>query len=106
MKSVLLAILTLSSLQALASDDNLWSTTAPFVLSSAFSTSMTHSRECGSWSCNDKIIVAAKDDAANFIASGGAVRGLNFQTALEYIRTSQPEMRASDQELAEAIINF
>ena len=51
-----------------------------------------------------KIVVAAKDDASSFIASGGTIRGAYLEAALQQIRREHPGLQASDQELAGAIL--
>ena len=53
---------------------------------------------------DDKIVVAAKDDASSFIASGGTIRGAYLEAALQQIRREHPGLLASDQELAAAIL--
>lgn len=52
-----------------------------------------------------KVVVAARDDAASFVASNGAIRGAQLEAALGAIRDRLPEARdASDLALAEAIL--
>ncbi|AUG05157.1 DUF2388 domain-containing protein [Pseudomonas sp. S09G 359] len=51
-----------------------------------------------------KVIVAARDDAATFIATGGEWRGARLESALDYLRRTQPKLNASDLELAQAIL--
>lgn len=52
-----------------------------------------------------KVVVAARDDAASFVASEGAIRGAQLEAALGAIREKLPEARqASDLALAEAIL--
>ena len=51
-----------------------------------------------------KLVLAAQDDAAAFIASGGQLRGSQLESALRYVRHSQPKLSASDFELAQAIL--
>lgn len=52
-----------------------------------------------------KVVVAARDDAASFVASDGAIRGAQLEAALGAIRERLPEARdASDRALAEAIL--
>ncbi|MET1079424.1 MAG: DUF2388 domain-containing protein [Pseudomonas sp.] len=54
-----------------------------------------------------KIVRAARDDAASFVASQGAIRGVQLEAALGAIRARVPEARdASDQVLAEAILSL
>jgi uncharacterized protein (TIGR02448 family) len=51
-----------------------------------------------------KVILAAQDDAAAFIATDGQWRGVRLESALGYLRHSQPKLNASDLELAQAIL--
>ncbi|HUE92470.1 DUF2388 domain-containing protein [Pseudomonas sp.] len=54
---------------------------------------------------DSKIVLAARDDAASFVASQGAIRGVQLEAALGAIRSSVPEAQgASDLVLAEAIL--
>ncbi|TWC48472.1 uncharacterized protein (TIGR02448 family) [Pseudomonas sp. SJZ080] len=51
-----------------------------------------------------KLLLAARDDAASFIASDGQLRGAELESALVYLRRAQPKLHASDLELAQAIL--
>jgi len=52
-----------------------------------------------------KVVIEARDDAASFVASEGAIRGAQLEAALGAIRERLPETReASDLALAEAIL--
>jgi uncharacterized protein (TIGR02448 family) len=51
-----------------------------------------------------KLLLAAQDDAAAFIASDGQLRGARLESALNYLRRTQPKLHASDLELAQAIL--
>lgn len=52
-----------------------------------------------------KLIREARDDAASFVASEGAIRGVQLEAAMKVVRERVPEARdASDQQLAEAIL--
>ncbi|CRM09305.1 MULTISPECIES: DUF2388 domain-containing protein [Pseudomonas] len=51
-----------------------------------------------------KVIMAAQDDAAAFIATDGQWRGAQLESALDYLRRNQPKLNASDLELAQAIL--
>lgn len=52
-----------------------------------------------------KVVRAARDDAASFVASAGEIRGAELEAAFVTLRERLPEARgASDQELAEAIL--
>ncbi|MDI3275767.1 DUF2388 domain-containing protein, partial [Pseudomonas sp. AL03] len=51
-----------------------------------------------------KLLLAAHDDAAAFIASNGQLRGAQLESALIYLRRTQSKLHASDLELAQAIL--
>lgn len=51
-----------------------------------------------------KLLIAARDDAAAFIASDGQLRGAQLESALRYLRQVQPKLHVSDLELAQAIL--
>lgn len=52
-----------------------------------------------------KVIRAARDDAASFVATDGAIRGAQLEAALATLRERVPQARdAGDQALAEAIL--
>ena len=52
-----------------------------------------------------KVVLAARDDAASFVASQGDIRGARLEAAFATLREQLPEARhASDQQLAEAIL--
>lgn len=53
---------------------------------------------------DDKIVRAARDDAASFVGSAGEIRGARLEGALNHIRQQQPTLQASDTQLAEAIL--
>ena len=54
---------------------------------------------------DDKVIRAARDDAASFVASNGAIRGAQLEAAFVAVRAQYPAARnVSDQELAAAIL--
>ncbi|NER59865.1 DUF2388 domain-containing protein, partial [Pseudomonas sp. MAFF212428] len=48
-----------------------------------------------------KLLLAAQDDAAAFVASAGALRGAHLEAALVRLRHGSPELHASDLELAQ-----
>lgn len=54
---------------------------------------------------DDKVIRAARDDAASFVATNGAIRGAQLEAALLQIRAHAPQLQASDAQLAEAILS-
>ncbi|SDU01823.1 DUF2388 domain-containing protein [Geopseudomonas guangdongensis] len=52
-----------------------------------------------------KVVQAARDDAASFVASDGAIRGAQLEAALRVLRERLPEAhQASDAELAQALL--
>lgn len=53
---------------------------------------------------DNKVILAAQDDAAIFVASHGRIRGARLEAALHSLRHSQAKLHASDLELAQAIL--
>lgn len=53
---------------------------------------------------SNKVILDARDDAASFVGSNGQIRGAYLESALSHIREQQPELTASDMQLAEAIL--
>lgn len=52
----------------------------------------------------NKLLGAARDDAASFVATDGRVRGARLEQALRWLRKQHPELAANDRELAEAIL--
>jgi uncharacterized protein (TIGR02448 family) len=55
---------------------------------------------------DDKIVLAARDDAASFVASEGAIRGVKLESALDHIRHQAPQLNATDAQLAQAILTI
>lgn len=56
---------------------------------------------------DSKMLLAARDDAASFVATGGAIRGVQLEASLEMIRSRVPDVQgASDMQLAEAILSL
>lgn len=53
---------------------------------------------------DDKLVLVARDDAASFVASQGALRGAQLEAALQHIRQVAPQLNASDAQLAQAIL--
>jgi len=53
---------------------------------------------------DNKIVRAARDDAASFVASNGQIRGVKLESAFDTIRRQAPQLQASDAELAQAIL--
>ncbi|RRV08971.1 DUF2388 domain-containing protein [Pseudomonas sp. v388] len=53
---------------------------------------------------DNKLVMAAQDDAAAFIASDGQFKGARLEAALRSLRQSHAKLHASDLELAQAIL--
>ncbi|MDF3865108.1 DUF2388 domain-containing protein [Pseudomonas denitrificans (nom. rej.)] len=53
---------------------------------------------------DNKLLRGARDDAAQFVATDGAVRGARLEAALRWLRQKYPALAANDRELAEAIL--
>lgn len=55
---------------------------------------------------DDKVVLAARDDAASFVASQGSIRGARLEAALMHIRRQAPDLLADDLQLAQAILSL
>ena len=53
-----------------------------------------------------KLLFAAHDDAASFVATQGDIRGVKLESALDHIRHQAPQLNATDAELAQAILTI
>ncbi|MGY2239007.1 DUF2388 domain-containing protein [Pseudomonas gingeri] len=53
---------------------------------------------------DNKIVRAAQDDAASFVASDGQIRSVKLESAFDAIRRQAPQLQASDAQLAQAIL--
>lgn len=54
---------------------------------------------------DNKLIVAAEEDASSFVASAGAIRGPHLEAALQRLRSDSPQLQdADDMALATAIL--
>lgn len=63
------------------------------------------SASSGSSSGDEKVMLAAREEAAGFVATAGALRGARLDAALLHLRESQAgAAQASDLELARAIL--
>lgn len=79
-------------------------TTSDALSGSVGGTSNGISATSGSFS-DDKVVLAARDDAALFVASDGAIRGARLEAALRQLREHDAAARgASDLDLARAIL--
>ncbi|WP_043310910.1 DUF2388 domain-containing protein [Pseudomonas sp. ML96] len=93
---ILVSALAVSALPAAAmADAGFWRD----VLSSGATTASTYVTFK-----DNKQLVATRDDASAFVASGGQIRGAHLEAALQKIRSDNPQLQASDQALAEALL--
>jgi uncharacterized protein (TIGR02448 family) len=89
-----LALLTLPAAPVMA-DAKFWRD----VLSSGATTASTYVTVK-----DNKQLVATRDDASAFVASGGQIRGAHLEAALQNMRNANPQLQASDEELAEVLL--
>ena len=76
-----------------------------FAGSSAGSAAGASSNGSSSSSGDDKVIQAAREEAAGFVASDGRLRGARLQAALLYLRQHDASAaQASDMQLARTIL--
>ena len=94
--ALFLAGIALASAPAVASS---------FAGSSAGTSAGGTSASSGSTSGDDKVVLAARADAARFVATDGRVRGAMLESALRHLRERDPQARGrSDMRLAQAIL--
>lgn len=55
---------------------------------------------------DDKVVLAARDDAAAFVASQGGIRGVRLEAALQHIRLQAPTLQGDDMQLVTAILSL
>ncbi|MCP1621607.1 DUF2388 domain-containing protein [Pseudomonas nitroreducens] len=91
---LLLPLLLTCSLPAWAFDQ-----TTQFPVATSYATSQVTSAPF-----DNKLLRGARDDAAQFVATDGALRGARLEAALHWLRQRHPELAANDRELAEAIL--
>lgn len=53
---------------------------------------------------DDKQVLAIREDAGSFVASDGVIRGPYLEAMLLRLRAEQPDLAATDMELASAIL--
>ncbi len=76
-----------------------------FAGTSAGSATGASSGSSGSSSGDDKVVRAARDDAAAFVATDGQIRGARLQAALVHLREQDAgAQQQSDLELARALL--
>ena len=91
---VLGAALSLLPASAALADSAFWRN----VLSSGATTATTYAT-----SKDNKLVLAARDDASAFVASGGEIRGPYLEAALQRLRSEQPQ--ADDMQLATRLLS-
>ena len=101
-----LRLLSAAALLALATSASATSfvVTTDAVVNAVKATSDATSDVTSSSFDDDKIVLAARDDAASFVASAGDIRGAQLEAAFKHIRSVQPQLAASDLQLAQAIL--
>lgn len=102
-----LRTLSLATLVALAGTASATSfvVTTDAVVGSIGATSEASSRVSSSFSDN-KVVLAARDDAAAFVASQGGIRGVQLEAALQHMRQQIPTLQGDDMQLASAILSL
>lgn len=53
---------------------------------------------------DNKLVANVREDAGHFVASDGAIRGPYLEASLRHLRSEQPDLQASDLELARALL--
>ena len=53
---------------------------------------------------DDNLVIPAREDAGSFVASNGEIRGPYLEAMLQQLRSEQPQLEATDMELASAIL--
>ena len=53
---------------------------------------------------DNKLVIPAREDAGTFVASNGEIRGSYLEAMLQQLRSEQPQLQATDMELASAIL--
>ncbi|CAK9887783.1 MULTISPECIES: DUF2388 domain-containing protein [Pseudomonas] len=76
----------------------------PFMLTGATTYGPTMASEATSSRDGKQVLAQARDDAAAFIASDGAHRGVYLQSALHWLRSEGRGAGATDRELAQGIL--
>ncbi|VXC86879.1 conserved exported hypothetical protein [Pseudomonas sp. 8Z] len=100
LKNPLIAVLTALSLASGAHASSLVATTD--TLLGAVAGTVEGTSDATSSLRDSKVLGAARDDAAIFVASSGSLRGARLEAALQILRPRHPN--ASDMQLAEAIV--
>ncbi|MFP6847843.1 MAG: DUF2388 domain-containing protein [Pseudomonas sp.] len=99
-----LSLATLLVLAGTASATSFVVTTDAVVRSLAASSDATS--DASSSLRDDKIVLAARDDAASFVASQGVIRGVRLEAALQHLRQQSPALQGDDMQLASAILSL
>ncbi|TBU91249.1 DUF2388 domain-containing protein [Phytopseudomonas dryadis] len=97
-----LALFSLLSFTGAASASSLVVTTDTLV--DALAATVDATSDATSSLVDNKVVQAARDDAASFVASHGDIRGARLEAALRHIRQRAPQLIADDRQLALAIL--
>ncbi|GGL24021.1 hypothetical protein GCM10009091_02180 [Pseudomonas brenneri] len=68
------------------------------------SLSMSATKGTSSSFKDDKVVLAAKADAASFVASQGEIHGVQLESAFQHIRHTLVDLQCTDEQLARAIL--
>ncbi|MGP0173759.1 DUF2388 domain-containing protein [Pseudomonas sp. NCHU5208] len=99
----LISLTLLMTLAGAASASSFVATTD--TLGSALAGSAEATSDATSSLRDSKVVQAAQDDAASFVASNGQVRGARLESALRYLRSQSAALHGvSDLQLASAIL--
>ncbi|PVZ08738.1 MULTISPECIES: DUF2388 domain-containing protein [unclassified Pseudomonas] len=102
-KSLIAATLGLLAVADLAQAHTLVATSN--IIVRAFGRSIDFTSDTTTSIRDSKVVMAAKDDAASYVASDGGYHGAQLEAAFNTLRAHLPEAQsASDQQLAEAIL--
>lgn len=102
-KSLIIAALALLAIADAAQAHTLEATSN--IIVRAFGRSIDFTSDTTTSIRDSKIVMAAKEDAASYVASNGELRGVQLEAAFGTLRAHLPQAReANDQQLAEAIL--
>ena len=99
MRSLLLALSAPLAALILVSPAEAFDTTTQSLVKSGYVTSQVTSAPF-----DNKVVMAAQDDAAVYVATDGEFRGIRLEAALRNLRQNHAKLDASDLELARAIL--
>jgi uncharacterized protein (TIGR02448 family) len=106
MTKMILAFALMMSAQAMAQVSSAETTAGLGVSTLAPSvTTICTTTECAAYNGADaKIIAAAKDDAAAYVASNGQLQSAALERAFQLVRSTNTNLQISDMDLAQVIL--